>query len=183
MHDAIVGSDHDAITRAWSGRDTEHLESHGPFLERRSELCLEERLAVARCLPDLGEVVPHVLGVDDVRDVGCPRPHWRRVGAHHPVREAGTPVVAHQIDRLVETAQLAGEPLGVGILGGYEPVRQRAAETRELESGRWPVEFCTQRVPQGGGLGHAMDEDDHAGTLDLVVSTTITPAISSRPLQ
>ena len=59
----------------------------------------EELLAGAGRLPDLGEVVPRVLGVEQPGDIADPRPHQIGPRAHDAHHEAAAPVVAHEIDR------------------------------------------------------------------------------------
>jgi hypothetical protein len=75
--------------------------------------------------------------------------------------------VADEVDRLVDALELADEPVDVGLLGGVEARRHRAAEAGKR--GRHDVralEVTTERVPEAMGVGHAMNEyGRHAAVL------------------
>ena len=150
-------------------RDPEALEPGGPVLDRQGALGLEERLAVTGGLPELGEVVPLVVGVGDVGDVGRPRAHPVAVGGGDPEREDGAPVVADEVDRAVDAGRARRaasrrsrpwwrrSPSGRGL---PKPGSDRATDSRSMR--------CADAVPDGGRLGDAVHEDDHGADATAV---------------
>ena len=128
----------------------------------RIQLGLEERPPVAGCLPNLGDVVPHVVGVHDIGHVGRPGMDSVTMGPRHPVRQTCSPIVADEIDGAVETLELADQPVHVLVLGGPEADRPGYPEARQPQRHRLPSEERLQLPPEPGGLRHAVDEDEHA---------------------
>ena len=126
---------------------------------------LDEGLAVTGRLPDLGQVVPDVLRVGGTGDVGDPRADEVGAGGGQALDVPAAPVVADQVDRPVERLQLGDQPgqvvVGrrreVGIDGRAETGRRQRHDVVAPEHG-------PQRVPDGRGLGVAMDEHDGHGT-------------------
>ena len=117
-------------------RHAEQLEAGGAVLGRLGVLGLDEGLAVARGLPDLGEVVPLVVGVGDVADVGGPGAEPVAVGGGHPVGEPGAPVVADQVDRALDVVELPEQPVDVLVLGGAEARPGAGAEPGQRQRHR-----------------------------------------------
>ena len=58
------------------------------------------------------------------------------MGRGDPEREDGAPVVADQVDRLVDPVELAEQPVDVVVLGGTEAGRPRVAEARAAPARR-----------------------------------------------
>ena len=150
---------------------------------RQRVLRLEERLAVARRLPELGEVVPLVVGVGDVADVGGPRAQPVAVGGGDAEREPGAPVVAHEVDRARRSGRARRaasrrsrpwwprSPPGAGCRSPGSDERHRLA-----------VDALADAVPDGGGLGDAVHEDDHGADAIRRGQTAPVAAISTRAL-
>ncbi len=122
----------------------------------------DRRLARARGLPDLGEVVPHVVGVEDAEDVTDPAPHQVGPGHHGVQHVPAAPVVADEVDRPLDRLQLGDEPVAVLRDGGAPPVRHRCPEPGRSEPQRLVDpelgEPFDQRVPEGGGFRVAVHE-------------------------
>ena len=169
MHAAMTGSTQPAKATARSG-GTPNISKAGPRSSGLVASCSSKKfLALARRLPDLGEVVPLEVDVPDRRGVRDPRAHQVGPGADHAHDESAAPVVAHQVDGALrrEHLELGDQPRHVFLLGGAEPVRSRPRETGELGSDDVPRgELGSEVLPDSGRLGDAMDEDRrHAGSM------------------
>src|SRR6202042_1672256 len=127
-------------------------------------------LAGARGRPHLTQIVPPVVLVEEADDVAYPAAH--QVGpCHRDVHHmAAAPVVAYQVDRLLEALQLGDQPAAVLLHRGCEPWGQGSAETRwgQTHDGS-AIEERSQSVPDSSSLGVAMDEAHrHEGLLSNV---------------
>ena len=72
-----------------------------------------------------------------------------------------------QVHGPADPLELTDQPLDVGFLGRRESGRAWAAEARKRERNRvGSAKLPSQILPQGGGFGDAVDEDDgHGDTL------------------
>ena len=175
--------------RAGGARDADRLEQGDAVLDRGGQRLLEVVLAGAGRLPDLGEVVPHVVGVEQPQHVARPAaeqlgPH--RHGAH---ADAATPVVADEVDRSVvgddagSTTSMnqsdvllavAPKPSGIG-----HPNPGRCGVTTSVR-----VSSATKRLPDDRGLGVAMEQDSGHGQILPDRARRVGPAVCpivSRP--
>ena len=162
----IVRSDAAAISSGVVVRYAEELVPGGALLGRLRVLTLDERLALARRLPDLGEVVPLVVGVGDVGDVGGPGAEPVAVGGGDPIGEPGAPVVADEVDGASMRVELAQQPVDVGVLGGAsKPSGRGLPKPGRRQRHRLLADGAPDLVPDGGCFRHAVHEDDHGENL------------------
>ena len=114
-------------------------------------------------LPDLGEVVPHVLRVEQPGDVAHPRADQVGPGRCDAEDETTAPVVTDEVDRFADRLQLADEPVDVLLLRRLEAVGSRHAEARQLQGDDIvAVEVLTERIPHRRCLRIAVDENSGA---------------------
>lgn len=101
----------------------------GGNLERLCDPFLDGRLR----LPDLGEVMPDVVGVKDADRVRGPgADEIRAVHGHHD-DEATAPVVSEQVGGLAQRLKLASQPVPIAVRGDGKSGGQAAR--RLLDSG------------------------------------------------
>ncbi len=111
--------------------------------------------------------MPHVVGVEQPEHIA--RPGTEQLGAqrHRAHADAAAPVVADEVDRAVLGNDLldhADQPRDVLLLGGPEPGGHGATEPGELRSDHiGAAQLGQQRLPDDGGLGVSVEQDDGHG--------------------
>ena len=101
----------------------------------RAAIAVDRLLAGAWRLPDLGHVVPDVLGVGAAGDVGDPRPDQVGPRRGEALHVAAAPVVADEVDRAVERLDLADQPREV-VVAGRAPSRRASGRRSRAVTGR-----------------------------------------------
>jgi hypothetical protein len=147
-------------------RYAERVHLFGAVLNGSAHHGVHQLLAVARGLPDLREVVPNVIRVEQPEDVAGPAAH--QLGSmHHHVHDVATaPVVSDKVDRSVDALEFALEPVAVGEVGRGEVVGQWTAESRWGQSHhvvasecihQWAPQSCSLRIAVHENQGHGLN--------------------------
>src|ERR1700759_2451218 len=122
--------------------------------------------------------------VEEADDVAYPAAH--QFGpCHRDVHHMGAaPVVAHQVDRLLEALQLGDQPAAVFLYRGRGPWGHGSAETRWGQThDRSAIEKRSQSVPDSSSLGVAVDEAyRHARLLRISFEYPRAPTATTGPV-
>ena len=146
----------------WVGHPALYQERRA-LLKGECELLLDPPSALIGVLPDLRQLMPYVVGVQDADAVRDPAAH--EIGARHQHGEhvRATPVVPDEIHRTADRLQLRDQPVAVPVDRRGEGVGDREAEARRGETDRLLVTKFAQahdeRIPDGRGLRIAVDQD------------------------
>ena len=144
------------------------LESLGSGFGRRVRHLRNGLLADFRCLPDLREIMPDVIRIERAQNIA--RPASYEIGTldcdAHDVPSA--PVMPHEIDRLWQLCQFAGEPVAISINGAVKAGRDgRAKPGRRQTNNAIVAQMRDEVVPDSlpmtvaseGVRGYALDPD------------------------
>ena len=134
--------------------------------ERAADHRLDHFLTGSRCLPDLGHVVPDVVGMDEAAGVGRERPDELGAVGDGAEHVTGTPVVADEVDHLprpTDPLQLADQPRPVRRDVAHPAVRRGRAESGRRQQDdvvdAAGTQFGDEQRPDRVDFGVAVDED------------------------
>ena len=149
--------------RGDGGTHTSLRERSNPFLDCATEAVRNIGLANSRRLPASRQLVPNVVRIVDPKNVTDPTADEVRPAEYDVQDMDSAEVVANEVNRRVEDAQLVYEPVAVLGQRSAEPVRQRCAEPgwRQADHVVVPevLELDKEGLPNRRSLWISVDED------------------------